>query len=90
MNVQIDREIGHLTRFDAFRLNRGQVMNLQTWFKIHTNVHNFETASPQTISTLIFFLSFETSVKFSHGSTFCNKLGENNYVCPFLRLPQKS
>ena len=39
-------EIGHLTKYDAFRVNRDQVMDLE---KIHTNVSNFETASPKTI-----------------------------------------
>ena len=34
-------EIGHLTKYDAFRINRDQVMNLEIWFKIHTNVSNF-------------------------------------------------
>ena len=33
-------EIGHLTKFDSFRLNRDQVMDLETWFKIHTNFSN--------------------------------------------------
>ena len=33
-------EIGHLTKYDAFRLNRDQVMDLEIWFKIHTNVSN--------------------------------------------------
>ena len=42
-------EIGHLTKFDAFRVNRDQVMDLEIWFKIHTNVSNFEIASPKTI-----------------------------------------
>ena len=43
-------EIGHLTKYDAFRMNRDQVMDLEVWFnKIHTNVFNFETASPQII-----------------------------------------
>jgi len=42
-------EISHLTKFDAFRVNRDQVIDLETWFKIHTNVSNFETASLQTI-----------------------------------------
>ena len=41
-------EIGHFTKFDSFRLNRDQVMDLETWFKIHTNVSNFVTASPKT------------------------------------------
>ena len=51
-------EIGHLTKFDAFRMNRDKVMDLQMWYKIYTNISNFETASPKTISslkTLIFF-----------------------------------
>ena len=26
----------HLTKFDAFKVNRDQVMDLETWFKIHT------------------------------------------------------
>ena len=42
-------EIGHLTKYDAFRVNRDQVMDLETWLKIHTDVSNFETASPKTI-----------------------------------------
>ena len=42
-------EIGHLTKYDAFRMNRDQVMDLEIWFKIHTNVFNFETASPRII-----------------------------------------
>ena len=51
-------EIGHLTKFDAFRVNRNQVMDLEIWFKIHTNVSNFETASPKTIQTLKIFHQF--------------------------------
>ena len=27
-------EIGHLTKYDAFRVNRDQVMDLEIWFKI--------------------------------------------------------
>ncbi len=42
-------EINHLTKFDAFRMNRDEVMGLKTWLKIHTNVSCFETASPKTI-----------------------------------------
>ena len=44
-----DVEIGHLTKFDAFRVNRDEVMDLEIWFKIHTNVSNFETTPPKTI-----------------------------------------
>ena len=42
-------EIGHLTEYDAIRVNRDQVMDLKIRFKIHTNVSNFEKASPKTI-----------------------------------------
>ena len=38
-----------LTKFYAFMLNRDQAMDLKTWLKIHTNVSNFLTASPQII-----------------------------------------
>ena len=44
-----DVEIGHLTKYDAFRVNRDQVMDLEILFKIHTNVSNFEKASPKTM-----------------------------------------
>ncbi len=55
-------EIGHLTKFDAFRMNRNKVMDLdafrmnrnkvmdlETWVKIHTSVSTCEPASPKTI-----------------------------------------
>ena len=42
-------DIDHLTKYDAFRVNRDQVMDLETWLKIHTNVSNFETESSKTI-----------------------------------------
>ena len=42
-------ERSHLTKFEAFRVNRDQVIDLETWFKIHTNVSNDETASPKAI-----------------------------------------
>ena len=42
-------EIGHLTKYDAFRMNRDQAMDLEIWCKIHTNGFNFETASPKII-----------------------------------------
>ena len=28
-------EIGYLTKYDAFRVDRDQVMDLEMWFKIH-------------------------------------------------------
>ena len=42
-------DIAHLIKYAAFKMNRDQVMDLETWFKIHTNVFNFETASPKII-----------------------------------------
>ena len=42
-------EIDQLTKYDAFRVNRDQVMDLEIWLKIHTKVSNFDTASPKTI-----------------------------------------
>ena len=47
-------EIDYLTEYmyDASRVNRDQVMDLEIRFKIHTNVSNFEKVSPKTISTL--------------------------------------
>ena len=42
-------EIGHLTKYDALGVHRDQVMDLEVRFKIHTNVSNFEKASPKTL-----------------------------------------
>ena len=38
-------EIGHLTKYDVFRMNRDQVMDLEVWLKIHP----FATPSPKTM-----------------------------------------
>ena len=45
-------EIGHLTEYDALRINRDQVMDLEIRFKIHTNVSNFETRPPKPYKLL--------------------------------------
>ena len=42
-------EVGHLTKYDAPRVNRDQVMDLEIRFKSFTNVSNFEKASPKPI-----------------------------------------
>ena len=55
-------EIGHLIKYDAFRMNRDQVMDFEIWFKIHTNVSNFETVSPKIIKTLKFFYDFRDTL----------------------------
>ena len=45
--------IGHLTKYDAFRMNTDQAMSLEICFNpykcLSLNVSNFETASPETI-----------------------------------------
>ena len=51
-------EIGHLTKYGAFRMNRDQAMNIEICFKIHTDLSNFETVSPKTIQTIKFFYDF--------------------------------
>ena len=58
--------IGHLTKYDALKGNRDQVMDLEIRFKIHTNVSNFENASPKPYKLLKFFISFATTVKSCH------------------------
>ena len=52
-----------LTKFGVVSLNNNQVMDLETWFQIHTNVSNFEMASPKTIQILKKLLIFVTPVK---------------------------
>ena len=32
-------------------------MDLETWFQIHTNISNFEMASPKTIQMLLIFVT---------------------------------
>ena len=54
--------IGQLTKYDAARANKDRVMDLEIWFKIHTNVSNFETASPKIIQTLKIFYDFRGTV----------------------------
>ena len=62
-------EIGHLTKYDAFRVNRDRVMNLEIWSKIRTNVSNFQTATPKPYKVLKFFISFVTTIKSRHAPT---------------------
>ena len=56
-------KISNLTKDDAFRVNRDRVMDLEILFKIHTNVSNFETASPKIIRTLKIFYDFRDTLK---------------------------
>ena len=34
-------------QYGALRLNRDQVVTLETWLNVHTNICNFVTASPK-------------------------------------------
>ena len=45
-------KISHLTKFCVDLYNNNQVMDPGTWFQIHTNVSNFETAYPKAIQIL--------------------------------------
>ena len=65
-------EIGNLTKFDAFTVNRDQVIDLEIWFKIHANVSNFERAlerPPKPYQLLKFFISLVTTVKSFHATS---------------------
>ena len=62
-------EIDYLTKYDALRVNGDRVMNLEIWFKINTNICNFETASPKPYKLLKFFISFMSTVKSRHAPT---------------------
>ena len=58
-----------MTKFDALKLSRDQVMTLETWLKIYTNVCNYVTASPKTINSLKYFSVFLLNCKIGHAST---------------------
>ena len=62
-------EFGHLTNFVAFAVNRDQVIDLETWFKIHST-------SLKTISTLNFFYDFCDTVLQYSTSSFLSFLAE--------------
>ena len=63
-------DIGHLTKYEAFGVNRDRVMDLEIWFKIHTNVSNFERASPKIIQTLNIFMISVMLFKMGKHSNF--------------------
>ena len=53
----------HLTKFDAFRVNKDQVIDPEIWFKINTNICNFKIASPKPYKLLNFFLIYVILLK---------------------------
>ena len=64
-------EIGHLTKYDAFRVNRDQVMNLEIQFKIppYKTSQIFTKRPPKPYKLLKFVISFVTTVKYRHVRT---------------------
>ena len=63
-------EIGHLTKYDAFRMNRDQVMDLEIWFKIHTNVLILRQRPPKSYKLLKYFMISSILFKMSKHSNF--------------------
>ena len=63
-------EIGHLTKYDAFRMNRDQVMDLEIWFKIHTNVLILRQRPPKSYKLLKYFMISVILYKMSKHSDF--------------------
>ena len=77
-------KISHCTKYDAFTVNRDQVMGHKKWFKTHTNDSNFETAFSKTIynnyySFKIFprFGLVETTSIIHHNQLLFTKFGKN-------------
>ena len=67
-------EIGHLTKYDAFRMNQDQAVNFEIWFKIHTNVSNFA----------ILQVNFEKNSEFPIGKFPSHVLSRNMIMFQFL------
>ena len=75
-------EIDHLTKYDVFRVNRDQVMDLQIWLKTHTNVSNFETASPKTLKI---FYQFCDNCKIPSCTYYLKELRWKSLCLPILK-----
>ena len=59
-------EIGHLTKYDAFRMNRDQVMDLEIWFKTSLILRQ---RPPKSYKLLNFFMISVILFKMSkHGA----------------------
>ena len=66
-------EIGHLTKYDAFRMNRDQVMDLEIWFKIHTIIQTsliLRQRPPKSHKLLKYFMISVILFKMSKHSDF--------------------
>ena len=65
-------EIGHLTKYDAFRMNRDQVTDLEIWFKsIQTSLPVIlRQRPPKSYKLLNFFMISVILFKMSKHSAF--------------------
>ena len=63
-------EIGHLTKYDAFRLNRDQVMDLEIWFKSIQTSLILRQRPPNSYKLLNFFMISVILFKLSKHSDF--------------------
>ena len=59
-------DIGHLTKYDAFRVNRDQVMDLEIRLKSIQTSLILRKRPPKPYKLLKFFISFVTTVKSCH------------------------
>ena len=72
----------YFTKLDAFRVNRHQVIELETWFKIHTSdISIVETAFPKTIQCILNlnFLSIVTTINLCHSPTIRHLYSDKVY-----------
>ena len=82
-------EIGYLTKFGALKLNKNQVITLETWLKIHTNVYLWKRP-PKPYKLFKIFQFFFLTVKFVMHLLLGRNWSENHRVCLFLGILRKS
>ena len=56
------RECSHLTKFDAFRVDNDQVVDIETWITIYTNVSNLRSVPQIHINCYFFYQLCANSV----------------------------
>ena len=76
-------EIGHFIKYDAFRVNRNQVMDLEIRFKIHTIVSNFEKCPYKPYKLLKFFYQFCENCKILSCTFYLKEDEMKIAVCSF-------
>ena len=71
----------HLTTFDAFRVSRSQVMDLEIWLPIHTNVSNDNNLKVAPVGAELELPAFGAKNHFQLKSNF-NLNCCLNFFCP--------